>query len=116
MKLSLDGFFGCHDYIKHATRGTLSIQSLYLMLWSNVSAFSVALLTQKGVEQKLSGKIISEEEHFRQYCATQMFTMWKLLKDGLNISEEERLLFVRGCLGNLLEVCYWYYLVVDIIM
>ena len=105
MELSLDGFFGRHDYIKHATRGTLSIQSLYLMLWSTFCGFSVALLTQKDVEQKLSGKIISEEVPLRQYCATQMFKMWKLLKDGLNISEEERLLFVRGCLSNLLEVC-----------
>lgn len=106
MQLSLDGFFGCHDYIKHATRGTLSIQSLYLILWSNFCGFSIALLTQKDAEQKLAGKIISEEEPLRHYCVTQMFKVWNLLKDGLNISEEERLLLVRGCLSNILEVCF----------
>ena len=106
VELSSDGFFGRHDYVKHATRGTLNIQSLYLVLWSNFSGFSVALLTQDDTEQKLAGKIISEEEHVRPYCVNQMFKMWNLLKEGLNISEEERLLLVRGCLSNLFEVCY----------
>ena len=106
VELSSDGFFGRHDYVQHATRGTLNIQSLYLILWSNFCGFSVALLTQEDAEQKLAGKIISEEEPIRHYCVTQMFKMWNLLKEGLNISEEERLLLVRGCLSNLLEVCF----------
>ena len=74
------------------------------MLWSNFCGFCIALLTQEDAELKLSGKLISEEEPIRQYCVTQMYTMWNLLKEGLNITEEERLLLVRGCLNNLLEV------------
>ena len=105
VELSPEGFFGHHDYIQHATRGSLNIQSLYLILWSNFCGFSVALLTQEDAEQKLSGKIISDEEPIRQYCVVQMYKMWDLLKKGLNISEEERMLLVCGCLSNLLEVC-----------
>ena len=107
VKLSSEGFFGRHDYIQHATRGTLNIQSLYLVLWSNFCGFSIALLSQPDAELKLAGKLISEEESIRQYCVSQMFKMWNLLKEGLNISEEERRLLVRGCLNNLLEVCWW---------
>lgn len=104
VELTPEGFFGRHDYIQHATRGTLNIQSLYLLLWSNFSAFSVALLTQQDAEKKLVGNVMSEEVPVRQYCVDQMFKMWNLLKRGLNISEEERRLLVQGCLNNLLEV------------
>lgn len=104
VELSPEGFFGHHDYIQHATRGTLTIQSLYLILWSNFCGFCIALLTQEDAEMKLAGRVISEEQSIRQYCVTQMYKMWNLLKEGLNISEEERLLLVRGCLNNLLEV------------
>ena len=106
VELSPEGFFGHHDYIQHATRGTLTIQSLYLILWSNFCGFCIALLTQEDAEMKLAGTIISEEQPIRQYCVTQMYKMWNLLKEVLNISEEERLLLVRGCLNNLLEVQY----------
>ena len=102
--LSSDGFFGRHDYIKHATRGSLNIQSLYLVLWSTFCGFSIALLTQEEAEHKLAGRILSDEEPVRQYCSTQIRKLWNLLKEGLNISEEERLLLVCGCLNNLLEV------------
>lgn len=104
VELTPDGFFGRHDYIKHATRGTLNIHSLYFVLWTNFCGFSVALLTQKDAEQKLVGKIVSEEEPVRLYCLKQVFMMWNLLKEKLNILEEERLFLVRGCLNNVLEV------------
>ena len=102
--LSFDGSFGRHDYIRHATRGTLNIQSLYFVLWSTFCGFSVALLTHEGAEQKLVEKVFSDEKPVREYCFAQMHKLWNLMKEGLNISEEERLLLVYGCLNNVLEV------------
>ena len=104
VELTPDGHYGRHDYLKHATRGTLSLHSLYLMLWSNFASFSVALLTQPGAEENLAGKILSKSEPARQYCVTQMKKIWGLLRNGLGVADEERLLLVKGSLNNLLEV------------
>ena len=46
VELSPDGQFGRQDYVKHATRGTYSLHSLYLLLWANFGTFCIALLTQ----------------------------------------------------------------------
>ncbi len=104
VELTPEGLYGRHDYLKHATRGTLSLHSLYLLLWSNFACFSMALLTQPGAEKNLSGKIISHNEPARVYCVTQMKKLWEHLRNGLGLSDEERLLLVKGCLNNLLEV------------
>ena len=104
MELTREGLYGRHDYLKHVTRGTLSLHSLYLMLWSNFASFSVALLTQPSAEKDLVGKIISNTEPVREYCVGQMKKLWGLLRNGLGVSDEERLLVVKGCLNNLLEV------------
>ena len=104
VELTSDGLYGRHDYLKHATRGTLSLHSLYFMLWTNFSCFSLALLTQPNAEADLKGKILSSSESTRQYCVSQVKKLWGLLRNGLGISSEERLLLVKGCLNNLLEV------------
>lgn len=46
VELSPEGQFGRQDYLKHASRGTYSLHSLYLLLWANFGAFCIALLTQ----------------------------------------------------------------------
>lgn len=104
VELTSEGLYGRHDYLKHATRGTLSLHSLYLVLWSNFASFSMALLTQPSAQKDLTGKILSTNEPARDYCATQMKKLWNLLRNGLGISDEERSLLVKGCLNNLLEV------------
>ena len=38
----------------------------------------------------------------------QMKKLWSLLRSGLGISDEERLVLVQGCLNSLLEVCTMY--------
>ncbi len=104
VELTRDGLYGRHDYLKHVTRGTLSLHSLYLVLWSNFASFSLALLTQPSAEKDLAGKILSNGEPVREYCVAQMKKLWGLLRNGLGISDEERLMLVKGCLNNLLEV------------
>lgn len=104
VELTPEGLYGRHDYLKHATRGTLSLHSLYLMLWSNFAAFSVALLTQPSALAALGGKILSANEPVRDYCVAQMKKLWTLLRSALGVSDEERMILVKGCLNNLLEV------------
>ena len=54
-ELSEDGQYGRMDYTPHATRGTLSLYSWYLMLWTNFGSFCVGLLTQPKTYEKLHG-------------------------------------------------------------
>ena len=56
-ELNEDGQYGRKDYIPHATRGTISLHSWYLMLWTNFGAFCVGLLTQPETHEKLNGKL-----------------------------------------------------------
>jgi len=106
VELTKDGLYGHHGYIEHATRGTLSLHSLYLLLWANFAAFCVALFSQSGAKEKLVGNIFSENvEPVRQYCVSQLHQLWGHLRNSLVISDEERLLLVRRCLSQLFEVC-----------
>ncbi len=105
VELTSEGLYGRFDYLKHATRGTLSLHSLYMLLWSNFSSFSLSLLTQPEAEQNLSGKLLSKSEPPRELCVGQMKKLWSLLGTGMGLSEEEKLLLVKTCLNNLLEVC-----------
>lgn len=104
VELTPEGLYGRHEYHKHMTRGTLSLPSLYLVLWSQFAGFSMALLTQPGAEKNMAGKLLSPGESVREYCAAQLKKMWGLLRTGLGVSDEERLMLVKGCLNNLLEV------------
>ena len=105
VELTDEGLYCHHDYTKHATRGTLSLHSLYLLLWANFAAFCTALLFQSEAEDKLVGNVFSESvEPVRQYCVSQLHQLWGHLRNSLAISDEERLLLVRGCLNQLFEV------------
>jgi len=104
VELTPDGLYGHHDYLKHATRGTLSLHSLYLLLWSNFASFSMSLLTQANSERNISGKLLSKTEPAREFCVAQMKKLWVFLGTGLGLSEEEKLMLVNSSLNNLLEV------------
>ena len=58
VELSPEGLFGQPDYVMHATRGTYTLHSLYLLLWANFGTFCMALLTQLGAEAAIHGPII----------------------------------------------------------
>ena len=104
VELTEEGLYAQHNYLQHATRGTLSLHSCYLLLWTNFAAFCVCLLTQREAEQKLSGHILSDSLSTRSYCASQLQKLWAHLRNGLAISDDERLLLVKGCLNQFFEV------------
>ncbi len=104
VELSNEGFYACMDTIQHVTRGTYSLHSLYSLLWANFSLLFVALLTQPGCVERLSGKLFSSGDTIVELCSAQMMRFWDLLCSGLSVSEEERSLLVTDCLNRLIEV------------
>ena len=101
VELSSEGLFGRQDYLKHATRGMYTLHSLYLLLWANFGAFCMALLTQPEAEAAIHGPIISK----RQYCVSQLRTVWKHMRKSLGLSDEERSFLVMCCTKRFYKVC-----------
>jgi hypothetical protein len=116
VEFSPDGKYGRQDYMKHASRGTYTLHSLYLLLWSNFGAFCVALLTQPDSDDKIHGNLISDWISVRHYCVSQLRTLWMHMRNNLNLSEEERTFFVMRAMKKFYEVhhylhvCYSYYM------
>ena len=106
VELSPEGWFGRPDYEKHATRGTYTLHSLYLLLWANFGAFCIALLTQPEAEAAIHGAIISKWLSVRQYCVSQLHTIWMHMRNNLDLSDEERSFLVMRCTKRLYEVCH----------
>ena len=104
MELTAEGEIGRQDYNKHAGRGTYTLHSLYLLLWSNFGAFCMALLTQPDADAKIHGPIISDWQSIRHYCVSQLRTVWQHMRNNLGLSEEERTFFVTRCLKNFHKV------------
>lgn len=105
VELTSEGTYGRPDYLPHATRGTLSLHSLYLILWANFSAFSMALLTQPDAQQKISGPVISSSQPVQHYCVTQLQNVWIHIGKNMKMSLEEQSFFLMQCMENFLEVC-----------
>ena len=104
VQLTDNGFYGQQSYLKHATRGTLSLQSLYLLLWANAGAFCVGLLTDTESESKMCGSVFPKYFSVRQFCMKQLKTLWGHLSTSLGISVEERSFLVSRTMWNLLKV------------
>jgi len=106
VELSPDGTYGRPDYLHHATRGTLSLQSLYLLLWANFGAFCMALITQPDAQEKISGPVISSWQHIRHYCVSQLRSVWWHMNNNLQMSTEELSFFIMKCMQTMIEVTH----------
>ena len=105
VELTCDGIYGRSDYLSHATRGTLSLHSLCLILWGNFSAFCMALLTQPDADRKISGPVISSSHPIRDYCVMHLRNVWLYIGKNLKMSLEEQSFFLMQCMEKCLEVC-----------
>lgn len=105
VELSRDGMYGRPDYLPHATRGTLSLHSLYFILWTNFTAFYMALVTQPDALEKIRGPIISPRQDVHRYCVGQLRNVWHHLGNKLSLSPKEQSFFIMQCMERLLEVC-----------
>ena len=106
VELASDGTYGRPDYLQHATRGTLSLHSLYLILWANFGAFCMALVTQADAQEKICGPVISNWQSVHHYCVMQLRSVWLHICNKLQLSFDERSFFIMQCMQNLLEVTF----------
>lgn len=107
VELTKDGLVDqlLHRYLDYASsKGALSLQSLYFVLWTNFAGLSMSLLTQPSAEEKVVGKIVSGAHPIRQHCASQLEALWVCMLNNYCISVEERLLLMKGCLLQWFEV------------
>ena len=104
VELTPDGQFGRQDYHKHASRGTYTLHSLYLLLWANFGAFCMALLVLPDADRTIHGPLISEWLSVRHYCISQLRTVWMHIRNNLGISDEERSFLIMRCMKTLYEV------------
>ena len=104
VELSADGQYGRQDYVEHATRGTLTLHSLYLLLWANFGTLCMALLTQPEAEETIHGSIISKQLSVRHYCVSQLRTVWMHMRNNLGLLDEEQSFLVMRCTKRLYEV------------
>ena len=108
-QLTDTGFYSQMNYLKHTTRGNLSLQSTYLLLWASYGAFCVGLLVDNKAEENMCGRVFPEGFAVREHCVTQLRAMWGHLSGSLGISSEERSYLVSRCMWNLLKVLYCSY-------
>ena len=92
--------------MKHATRGTYTLHSLYLLLWANFGAFCIALLTQPEAEASIHGLIISKRLPVRHYCVSQLRTVWMHMRNNLHLTDEEQSFLIMCCTNRLYKVLY----------
>ena len=104
VELSADGQYGRKEYVKHATRGTYTLHSLYLLLWANFGTLCMALLTQPKAEAAIRGGVLSSWQSVRHYCVSQLRTVWMHMQNNLVLSDEERSFLVMCCTKRLYEV------------
>ena len=105
VELSADGQYGRQKYVKHATRGTYTLHSLYFLLWANFGTLCMALLTQPEAKAAIHGPIISEWQSVKHYCVSQLRTIWTHMQNNLSLLDEERSFLVMCCTKRLYEVC-----------
>ena len=105
MELSADGQYGRQEYVEHATRGTYTLHSLYLLLWANFGTLCMALLTQPKAKAAIHGHIISSWLSVKHYCVSQLRTIWTHIQNNLSLLDEERSFLVMCCTKRLYEVC-----------
>ena len=103
VKLKSGGIYAKHSYHKHATRGTLSLHSLYLLLWMNFSAFCVGLITRQYTEEQLR-TLLSDDLPVRSYCISQVRSLWSYMRNNLLTLDEELAFLVQRCSNSLLQV------------
>ena len=102
VEINADGQYGRPDYLTRVEKGTLSLHSLYLLLWANFGAFCLNLLTQG--RDALRGHVISDYQAVRHYCKSQMGAMWLHLSISLSLTDEQLSLLIVRSMQRMIQV------------
>ena len=88
--------------LQHSIGSGLSLNSRCMLLWINVAAFCVSLLTRS--RERLSG-ILSSTASMEEYCVYQLRHLWKLMRNNMQLTDEELSYLVMMCARRNLQVC-----------
>ncbi len=88
----------------YVNRGTLTLHSLYLLLWANFGSFCIALLTQPDAYENIRGHVISSWQPLRRYCLSQLRTVWMHICNNMDLSLEQRSFFIMEAMAKVQQV------------
>lgn len=100
---SKSGIYAKYSYLKHATRGSLNLHSLHLLLWTNFSAFCVSLVTRQNADLQLRS-LFSDDLPVRSYCISQLRSLWTNMRKSLHALDEELVFLVQRCSDMVIQV------------
>ena len=92
--------------ILHSGKNTLSLNSQCLLLWSNLGALCVGMLTQSQSHQKIIGKIFACETptELENYCVTHLRCLWKHMRKNMQLTDEELSYLIKILAETMLKV------------
>ena len=88
------------SYLQHPASKNLNLNSRCMLLWINVASFCVSLLTRD--HESLNGILAGA---VKNYCVSQVRYIWKLMKNNLQMTDEELSYLVMMCMRRYLQVC-----------
>lgn len=88
--------------LQPTTRKYLNLNSCCMLLWINVAAFCLSLLTQEG--ETLSG-ILSSGVPVERYCVSQLHHLWMFMRNNMQLIDEELSYLVMMCMRRYFQVC-----------
>ena len=104
IQLTQDGLYRFAEYIRRAENGPLNLHSFYLLLFVNLGAFCMALLTQPHAEERMRGTVISQKWPFRNYCTVTLQAVWKHMRSSLHLTLEKQSYLISQSLRQFLKV------------
>ena len=87
-------------------RSTLSIQSSFLIRWTNYGALCLCIIVNPEMIEELKQKVFPESLKISEHCRTQLKQIWEHdLLDVLHLTEDERDYLIHSFLCRLFKVC-----------
>ena len=100
--LTESGFYGKYAYTADGGTRSLTLPSLYVLLWMNFAAFGMALHTKQFTSKDLSF-VCSKPESL---CSERLDSVWKHMTQNMDLCDEHVSHLVTNCLSEVLKVKY----------
>jgi len=110
VELTSTGVYSRDDYARYAMKGTLSLHSLYTLLWANLGVMSMAILFLPKAGNVIRRKFISPQSTVKSYFVSRLMRLWRCIPQNLGISEEDCSFLLRACFTKFHEVKFLHYI------
>ena len=89
-------------YLQNVGLGTCTLLSFYFLLWIGFGGLCVSLLCQSETESIC--ELLGSSENPYRYCVSRLKYLWRLIKDALSMSDEERTHLVNCVLKQIVGI------------